>query len=302
MRRWIAAVTTVSLLASCGEQSGPESADNAPGEILTTFYPTTYLAQRIAGEHATIINPIPADEDPIFYVPSPELIARYQDAELVIINGAEFEKWAMAAPLPRSRVVDTADAFSDRFIYYEEGTTHSHGDGEHTHKGTDGHTWLDPLNAIEQARAIRDALKESDPARAADFDAGFESLEADLNALHTRLEEITPSLEAADLYASHPAYNYLAARYGWSITNFDLDPEDVEGSIETVAGAFDAPGDRPRLLLWESAPADGIAEQIEAQFGITSIVFSPAETREEGDPEYLTVMRANLDALADAAR
>ena len=40
--------------------------------------------------------------------PSDELLAAYQRADLIVLNGAGFAKWVAGASLPPSRVVDTA--------------------------------------------------------------------------------------------------------------------------------------------------------------------------------------------------
>ncbi len=62
------------------------------------------------------------------------------------------------------------------------GTSHRHGpEGEHTHKGIDGHTWLDPINAKIQAAAIRQAFAKKWPAHAESFERNFQSLVADLD-------------------------------------------------------------------------------------------------------------------------
>ncbi len=53
------------LLASC--QKGTESDYSNAQEsnvVLTTFYPTTYFAQRIAGDHLQVDCPLPDGADP----------------------------------------------------------------------------------------------------------------------------------------------------------------------------------------------------------------------------------------------
>jgi len=306
----LAAALTLAL-ASCTERSAsPPAAQAEPAHtsdtVLVTFYPTLYLAQRVAGAGVDVRLPLPEGEDPIFWQPSPETIREYQTARLVVLNGAEFEKWALTAPLPRSRVVDTARAFEDEFVEFEHAVTHSHGPaGEHSHAGVDGHTWLDPNLAIQQARAIERALMDAFPTGADTFAINLLSLESDLRHLNERFLEITPDIARVRLLASHPAYNYIAKRYGWTITNLDLDPE-TPLSEEDVGDILRAAGEdarRPIILLWESPPHPTSRAMLEAA-GVACVVFSPAENPSPEDlathGDYLAIMRANVQRLRDA--
>ncbi|MEZ6243233.1 MAG: zinc ABC transporter substrate-binding protein [Phycisphaerales bacterium] len=305
------AAPLVISLASCTDKSPPpptkppESAVTSD-VVLTTFYPTLYFADRIAGNVLEVECPLPPGEDPVFWTPSAEVIQEYQSARLVILNGAEFEKWALTAPLPRSRVVDTSHAFEDDFLQFENAVTHSHGPaGAHSHTGIDGHTWLDPNLAIRQARVIERAFIDAFPTSADTFAINLLSLETDLRYLDERFLDITPDVGRVRLLASHPAYNYIARRYNWAITNLALDPE-TPLSEEEVGDVLRAAGDdtsRPIVLLWESEPVPASRAMLEAA-GVRCVVFSPGENpgpEERGaHSDYLNIMRANIDRLRDA--
>lgn len=285
-------ICLAGLLSGCGEnRSAHQPAPESDGKtVLTTFYPTQYFAQRIAGEHLNIECPVPAGADPIFWRPDAGAIQQYQAADLVIVNGAEFEKWIATVSLPENRIVDTAESFQQEFIRFEDRSAHQHGpEGEHTHEGIDGHTWLDPINAKAQAAAIRRALEKQWPEHAPEFEKNFQSLVTDLDALDEALKQIDPK---QPLLASHPAYSYLARRYGWKITSLDLDP-DALPPRDAI------PADHPaKIILWESAPRDKTIAILEKTHGLKSIVFSPAEL--EGDQDYLATMQANIARLKQA--
>lgn len=301
-----AALLTIVFAFAAGAGVGcsrSEDADpDAPEGIYTTFYPVTYFAKRIAGDRLEIICPLPEGEDPIFWKPSPEVIRRYQKAELILSNGAYLEKWMPQTPLPRARQVKTADVFERDFLTYAEATTHSHGsEGEHTHQGVDGHTWLDPLQAIQQAEVIRDALIRIRPGEEEPFRRGFEALEADLRTLDERLAALD-GMKKGWTYASHPAYDYLARRYGWQMVNLDLDPDELptEEQFEEIrARLAEKPSDR---ILWESAPREETVRRLRDELGLESVVFSPVESSPGGGEDYLSIMRSNLDALASVLR
>ncbi len=309
--RLIAAAALVGLLLTtfgCRREPGPTAAESARPAgtarkpvVYTTFYPTTYFTQRIAGGLCEVVNPCPPDADPMFWMPPDNVLAEYQKADLIVLNGASYEKWVPKVTLPVTRVVDTTRALADELIVFKSAFTHSHGPGgKHTHKGTDGHTWLDPLTALEQARAIEAALSKRFPQHKEQFAAGLQALADDLHALDAHFQEVSKLLDGQVLLTSHPAYNYIARRYGWQVHNYALDPEHLPDEQTLAKIADDARQSHARLMLWESAPAGEIVEKL-AAMGLTCVVFSPCET-EPGQPEgdYLKVMHANLKRLAAA--
>ncbi len=294
------------VLAGCArdDQAVPAETQQAgPLTVYTTFYPTQYFTVRIGGDLVNVVCPVPADEDAIFWMPPDEIIQQYQQADLIVVNGAGFAKWVDKVVLPQSRVVDTAKSFSDTFIHYEKATVHSHGmAGEHAHEGLDGHTWVDPVNAIAQAKAIKDALVARLPGHQKQIEQGFTALEADLQNLDQTLRAYAEGYDQKPFFASHPAYNYIARRYDWKIINLDLDPEEMP-SDEAIADMKQNVTDHGvKYLVWEGTPTDEIATRMEDEVGVINIVFSPCEliTSEEladGD-DYLRVMQTNLKNIA----
>ncbi len=294
----------VALLAGCSNE--PTSTELiAKPHVYTTFYPTTYFTTRVAGERVVVVCPIPDDEDPIFWKPPAETIAEYQAADLIVINGAGFEKWFKMVSLPTSKVVDTARPFRDGWLKIEGVATHSHGSGDvHSHEGTDGHTWLDPHYAKVQAEEICKALEKLLPDHAEEFRANYAKLAEDLDALNALLEELTELLKEEHLLASHPAYGYPVDRYGWNVTDFDLDPEAVPDD-ETMTVIRDVLAvESARIILWESQPIDETSELLDDKFGLTSVEFSPCEllSKEEiaAGRDYLEVMKQNIERLRAA--
>ena len=290
-------------LGSCGDAAGDSSGRGVLEDaVYTTFHPTAWMARRIASGKVAVQCPLPRGADAIFWAPPRDVIERYQSARLVVVNGAEFEKWVPGASLARSRTVETAASFKDRFITIE-GVTHSHGGGgaDHTHAGTDGHTWVAPALAKAQAVAIADAMKRAWPEHGASFDEGLAGVTADLDALRARLVEVTPKLNDVTLLASRHAYNYLARDLGWTVTNLDLDPEAPLPGKALVELALKLEGSAAtRVMLWERAPLPATEKLLLERFNVTSVEFSPAANLGAGAGAYLEVMQANVQRLSGA--
>ncbi len=303
---WIAAVGVLGAVAfvggcSRGDGAGARAGVELDPVVRTSMYPVTYFARRIAGGLVRVECPLPAGEDPIFWSPTAEVIAQYQRAQLVVFNGAGLERWVAAAALPRSRVVEASAGLSEGFIEIK-GSTHSHGPkGAHSHAGVDGHTWMDPVLAIEQSRAIEAAMNRAFPEHGDVFSANLDGLVEDLGLLDVRFAGLETG--GASLIASHPAYNYLSRRYSWNIQSLDLDPGAAmtDQQLDAVRSMVKA-GTRG-VVLWESEPTDATVEALTGA-GLASAVFSPAENpgRDEGGDEgdYLAIMRGNIERLRTA--
>ncbi|MBT3340120.1 MAG: zinc ABC transporter solute-binding protein [Planctomycetes bacterium] len=277
--------------------------------VYTTFYPTTAFAEAIAGDLLEIVCPLPHDADPIFWQPSAKDILDYQNAALIITNGAGFERWLSTASLPPSRLIDTAAGFEKAFLHIEGLRSHSHGgQGEHSHEGLDGHTWLDPVLAGVQARAILEAFVVRWPEQTEIFQTRHEVLENQFEQLDRAFAALAPRMDSMQILCSHPAYQYLAKRYGWRITNFDLDP-DTPLSVETLnelksaAAPTTSTPNGKCLILWESQPLLATQKEL-TRSGIPSVWFSPVEMRSQDDitkqRDYFELMRANLARLEAA--
>ena len=296
-----------ALLGACGGDDGSTTPSAERGRsrpvVYTTFYPTTYFAERLAGDDAEIVCPLPDDEDPIFWKPDEETILAYQQADLIVTNGAEFEKWVLRASLPEGRIVETAAPFREGWLKFAKAVEHSHGpSGKHAHEGIDGHTWLDPVLAKAQSTRIMAALMPLLPDAEARLrlPERLAALCADLDVLDTRLEALGQRYDGHTVLASHPAYNYVAKRYGWRIRNLDLDPEAMptDDAFEEIRALLaETPA---RHILWEGDPLPEIAARFRADLGLESIVFSPCETPPEDGVDYLARMSRNLDEVAPA--
>lgn len=114
------------LLAACKPAAtAPTASATGKPRVLVVNHPLHAFASRLGGDAIEAVFPAPADEDPAFWQPDDTALTAFQQADLILLNGATYSKWADKASLPTSRSVDTSAAFKDRFIQIEETTTHS---------------------------------------------------------------------------------------------------------------------------------------------------------------------------------
>ncbi len=294
------AVLACVLLLACRPEAAPgESLPAASGSDTLVVYavnePLRYFASRIGEERVEAVFPAPPGVDPADWSPGGELVAAYQRADLILLNGLGYAGWTSRASLPRATQVDTTAAFSDRLIPIDGAVTHQHGpSGAHSHEDVSLTTWLDPALAALQARAVAAALAGARPRHEAFFAEGLASLEADLADLDRRLREATARIGDTRLLFSHPVYPYLQRAYGLNGRSLHWEPERAPDAREWRA--FEALlRERPAdLLVWEAEPLPETRARL-AALGIASVVFARASGAEAAD--WLAVMRESAAAL-----
>ena len=297
--RWCCAALAVCLLLP-GCDRGADSTNRHPDGKLQVYvdsYPLAYFAERIVGDRAEVVLPVPGDAAPAFWRPSETDIAAYQQADLILLNGAGFAKWTEQVSLPESRTVDTSAGFRDRYIEVKDAVTHSHGPGgEHTHGGTASVTWLDFQQAAEQARRVHKALLDLLPDDAYELHANFATLEADLADLDKRMQTLAEQIGDAPLIASHPSYQYWTRRYKLNVESVDWDYREAPKKRWLARLRIKLEDGHPaKWIIWEAEPVPEAVQRV-SELGLESVVFDPCANR-PSTGDWLTAMQGNLEQL-----
>ena len=269
--------------------------------VYAVNYPLAYFAERIGGSSVNVVLPVPADIDPAFWEPDASVIAEFQQADLILLNGAGYAKWLKHASLPRRKLVNTSAAFQRDYISVEQTVTHQHGPGgDHSHAGTAFTTWLDFNQARMQAKAILSALEKQRPRYADIFIQNYTLLEKDLVSLDQTLSAIVAQDSNKPFIASHPVYQYLARRYYINLKSVMWEPEIMPEQNQWDALQLLLTTHSAGWMIWEGQPDKQSATRLE-ELDINSLVFSPcANTPEDGD--FISVMKNNIKEVEKAFR
>jgi zinc transport system substrate-binding protein len=267
--------------------------------VYAVNYPLTYFAERIGEKHIEVVFPIPPDVDPAFWKPGIKDIENLQKADLILLNGAGYEKWTKQVSLPQRKMVNTSAAFQQAYISVSETPTHQHGPGgEHSHAGTAFTTWLDFKQAIQQAKAIQLALEKHQPEHAHTFRRNFALLETDLVCLDNDLKMLTARAPNKLFIASHPVYQYLARQYKVNLQSVMWEPDVIPDEYQWNQLNKLKQKHPAKWMIWEGEPAEESVTKLR-QYGIDSLVFNPSANRPvQGD--FLSVMDANIKQIKRA--
>jgi zinc transport system substrate-binding protein len=265
--------------APTGSQGETSSAAKAPAATLRVFASNAalaYFTKRIGDDAVVISVPPPDDIDPAFWSPTSDDIATLQSADLVVLNGAEYEHWRSQISLVESRVIETANPFRSDWIEVKDGVTHSHGtEGAHSHSGTAFTTFLDPRLAIEQAKAIHAKLAALMPAAADDLQSRYQALERDLLSLDGRYESAVGGSNGLPLFFSHPIYQYFIRRYELNGSAVHWEPGEMPSESELEAFTEALKEHPAKWMVWEDEPGEAIRTKLR-ELGVECVVVAPA--------------------------
>ncbi|MFM1891671.1 MAG: hypothetical protein RLZ44_748 [Pseudomonadota bacterium] len=210
----------------------------APLRVFVSVLPLQTLVARVGGEAVQVEVLVGPGHSPATYEPSPQQMAALAEATLFLRIGVPFEQaWMarIAAANPQLRVVDGRDGMLLRQVADHHG---------HAHEALDPHVWTDPQRVRILVARLGDLLSELLPLQAARFRANAARLDAELVALDGELEQILACVQDRRFLVFHPAWGYLAERYG------------LEQVVIEVEGK--EPGAKALAELIERARAQGL--------------------------------------------
>ncbi len=292
-------VLWIPLLLACSGAEPPPAppAAAAPLDVRTTSFPVDWLVRRLAPPGTVVTLILPAGEDPPDWQPPGPTVEALQRADLIVAQGAGYEAWMSTSLLPEDRVVRAAAGLP---LIELGGGSHQHGSGApHTHAGLDPHVWADPQAYLQEAAVVAQALRDRRPAEAPGVSQREAALKQRLLALDAELAAAWGPFAGLPLSASHPAFNYVARRYGLNIQSFGFDPA-VPPSAEALAEwvAWSAGGGRH--LLWEASPSPAVMAAFPPS--TVHVVLDPLEQPAGPRYDYLQQSAENVVQIGKIAR
>jgi zinc transport system substrate-binding protein len=324
-----AAALGLLTLAGCGDDGGGASDGAGEGtlDVVASFYPMEFLAERIGGEHVSVSTLTEPGVEPHDLEISPQQTAELTEADVIVylaglqpaVDDAIAQSGVDASRIAEAGSFTTLETHGDEHAGEEEHAEEEHAeehagehaeeeeheghDHEHDHEGQDPHVWLDPSKFAEVAQGVGDVLAAADPDHAAAYERNTEELVADLNALDEEFRTGLADTATDTFVTTHAAFGYLAERYGLHEEAIaGLDPESEPSAARMRELQEIARADGVRTIFFETLVSDETARTLADDLGLDTAVLDPVEGITEDSPgaDYLEVMRANLAALREA--
>ncbi|TIU90772.1 MAG: metal ABC transporter substrate-binding protein, partial [Mesorhizobium sp.] len=281
----------------------------------------------------TLVGP---NGDAHVYEPKPADAAAVAEADVVLVNGLQFEGFLqrlVEASSTKAPVVEltkggevlrnaeeehhgeaaegeqkheheTAEAGHDQ--HAEEGHEQANEDTHHDHGEFDPHAWQSVHNAEIYVKNIADAFCAADAAGCDAYKANAEAYGEQLQALEAEISAAVTEIpeDKRVIITSHDAFKYFEHEYGIRF----LAPEGV--STESEASAADVAAlikqvkeDKAAAIFVENITNPRLMEQIASETGIKvgGELYSDALS-DEGGPaaSYIHMMRYNANTIKGA--
>jgi zinc transport system substrate-binding protein len=279
-----------------------------PGiDVVTSFYPLQFVAERVAGDRADVVNLTRPGKEPHDLELSVAQTAAVTSADLVVYE--QGLQAAVDAAVDQAHGVATVDAGAvaglepiahDGHVDAQPGTP---GAEEPSDPGDlDPHFWQDPLKLAKVADAVATALAKVDPANADDYRANADELNHQLEALDREYADGLEGCARDTIVVSHDAFGYLG-RYGLfiePISGLSPDAEPTPADLARLQQLIDEDG--ITTVFGERLVSPKLAQSLADDMGVEARILDPIEglSSETADDDYLSLMRDNLAALQEA--
>jgi zinc transport system substrate-binding protein len=306
-RTLVLAVALLAATTGCAAFTD-EGPGNGPGvEVVAAFYPLQFVAQRVAGGHAAVVDLTKPGSEPHDLELSVAQTARVTDADLIV-----YEKGLQAAVDSAVEQASGVPAVDAGAVAGLEPISHGgHDDADHDSPGAeepsdlgdlDPHFWQDPLKLAAVADAVAEELAEIDPDHADDFRADAQRLDAELTRLDQEYAAGLQGCARDTIVVSHNAFGYLS-RYGLTIepiSGLSPDAEPTPADLARLQQLIASEG--ITTVFGERLVSPKLAQSLADDMGVSAKILDPIEGLSSGTSgeDYLSLMRQNLTALREA--
>lgn len=315
--------TYASLLTLGGFASGASAAEL---KVVASFSIIADFAKNVGGDRVDISTLVGPDGDAHVYEPRPADAAALEGADVVLINGLQFEGFmsrlieASGTKAPVVEVTKGIEPLKSAEEEHEheaeekaeaghdhEKAGHDHGhEGHHHHGEFDPHAWQSIHNAEIYVKNIADAFCKADKAGCATYTANSEAYIAKLGELETEVKAAIEAIPAdkRTVITSHDAFGYFEHEYGLKFIAPEGISTEAEASAADVAKLIDqVKHDEASAIFLENITNPRLVEQISTETGIKigGTLYSDALSTSDGPAStYLDMFRYNVNTMKAA--
>lgn len=264
-------------------------------KVVTTFTVIADMARNVAGDGVEVVSITKPGAEIHGYEPTPQDIVGASDADLVLWNGLNLERWfeqflGNLGDVPSATLTEGIQPISIS-------------GGEYEGK-PNPHAWMSVDNALIYVDNIQASLSDADPANAATYAANAEAYKAQLRAALDPLKARIAALpeDRRWLVSCEGAFSYLARDLGlqelylWPIN------ADQQGTPRQVQAVIDGVREhRIPAVFCESTvpsdPAEQVARETGAAFG--GVLYVDSLSAGDGPvPTYLDLLKVTTETIA----
>ena len=265
--------------------------------VVASFSVLGDIVARVGGDKISLTVLVGPDGDAHTFEPSPKDAKAVAHADLVVVNGLNFEPWMdklVAASGYKGRV-----AVASRGIVPREMV-------EHGRTVPDPHAWQDLANGAVYVHNVAAMLKAASPENAATFEANAASLSKEIADLDRWTHDEISSVprQKRVVITTHDAFGYFGAAYGVTFKAPEGLSTEAEPSAGSLAGLIDQiKHEKIKALFIENMTDPRLIQTIARETGaeMGGELYSDALSKPGGPaPTYPAMFHNNVPKLVSA--
>lgn len=299
-RLMLPVLVLAALGTGCGSDSDTATGDSSstagscptePVSVVVTVDQWGDIVEQLGGDCAEVTTVIKGSSaDPHDYEPTPADTAKFDEAQLVVVNGLDYDHWA-------EKAVDNLDS---------EPAVVDGGKVVGLEEGDNPHIWYGPDYVRQISAAVTAELKELAPDSAAYFDEQQTAWQTSMKPYDDVIARITAVAADTTFAASEPVFDYMADALGLTngtpkgyqdaaLNESDPSPADIAEFEQSLRD------DKIDVLVYNTQTEGPTPEQIRGVADDADVpVVDVTETVPPGTTSFVTWQVDQLTALATA--
>lgn len=295
-------LTTTSLLAlgsltACGPASGDdEGSDSDAVTVVASTNVWGDVAAQVGGDLVDVTSVIDdPSKDPHDFEADATTLLTVSEADLVVENGGGFDDFVVTMLSSADTDAAVVNAFEVSGL----------ADGAPEGAEVNEHVWYDVPSVAKVADRIATELGEADPDNADVYTANAAAFTDRLDELVATEVDLEPTLQGTPIGVTEPLPVYLADALGLVDRTPDEFAEAVEGGEDVPVRVLQETlaqieGNDIDLLFYNDQTTSPVTEEVRAAAEKAGVPVVPVTEVLPEDTDYVTWMRANIDAVAAA--
>jgi ABC-type Zn uptake system ZnuABC Zn-binding protein ZnuA len=279
------------------------SAQN-PINIVVTIPVLKDFVEQVGGPHVQVKSLLSGYENEHTYSPKPTDLVAVRKAQLLFEIGTGLEVWVASlvqnAGSPSLLVVTTSQGVG---LIRDNSDMHHHEPREHGESGSGGnpHIWLDPENVTIMLRHITAALVKIDPTHTETYRNNQAAYLQKLDRLRNELSDRVKSLSDRRFVAHHPAWPYLARRFGFEVAaTIQVQTGTEPSALQLQSLIAKIRKDRIKVIVSEIQLSQKLPDLLGKETNARVVVLTTLPGGLPGTESYLDMLRYNVLQLANA--
>ena len=196
----VAALASAGLLASvaaCGNGQSTSSNESGTIDVVASVNQWGTLAKELGGKNVDVTSIVhTTNVDPHDYEPTTADVAKLQKAQVIVVNGADYDAWAVkAAKSTKATVINAAETGGVK-------------------EGDNPHVWFSAAVRKAAAKAITKAYEQADSSKKSDFEKLNQQWQNEENEVESKIADVRKKANGLNYAATESVAYYLAEDMG----------------------------------------------------------------------------------------